>query len=280
MGGNRSDPRSLSSFAAALTVAAAFLALAIPGGSSSDVAMGSLAVIVWLLVLVVLLAQWWWKGTALVPASIVAASLPLVALTAFTGLSLGWGVDDGAGFVEVVRWVAYLGLLLLAGLWVRSRGPIELLIGLAIGGTAIALIALGSRLLGIGGGDADLVASIPGVAGRLSYPIGYWNGLGAVMALTFTLLVWVGSHPEAGRWRAAAMAAATPVLVAAYMTSSRGAVIAAVIGSAIVVSRASDRRRASAVVLIGAVCCIPGWSPRRWAPESSKGRATAWELRS
>ena len=82
-----------------------------------------------------------------------------------------------------------------AGLWLG---------GLAVGSRdrAIALAARFEPSI-FGNPDADLAADLPASLGRLSYPIGYWNGLAAVMAAGIVLLTWFGTTGGARRrgWR-------------------------------------------------------------------------------
>ncbi len=54
--------------------------------------------------------------------------------------------------------------------------------GLALGLVIVAGLALVSRFEPSFGGDQELGTFLPAAAGRLSYPIGYWNGLAAAMA--------------------------------------------------------------------------------------------------
>src|SRR5207302_7190069 len=98
--------------------------------------------------------------------------------------------------------------------------------GLAFGIAAVAALALGSRLL------PDLVSAagyqgfalIPLGARRLSYPVGYWNGLGVLLTLAVPLLLRAGVSNRSYIVRALA-AFPFPILSASlYLTSSRTAV--------------------------------------------------------
>ena len=77
--------------------------------------------------------------------------------------------------------------------------------------------------------------------GRLTYPIGYWNGLAAVMSAAIVLLLLVRGEGRTARVRARAVAALPPVLLALWMTDSRGGMVAA--GLAFVVLLLVGRRR-------------------------------------
>src|SRR5205823_5184289 len=65
--------------------------------------------------------------------------------------------------------------------------------GLALGIVAVGLLALGSRLFpAVLQGDEGLREYLPSLT-RLSYPLGYWNGLGIFVALAFPLLLAAAS---------------------------------------------------------------------------------------
>ena len=171
------------------------------------------------------------------------AAAALAALAVLGALALGWSIDRGAGFEDVVRLSLYLGVFVLAALLMRpGHGP-PVLAGIAAGLVVVSLIALASRLLGIGAGDAELVAATPAFAGRLSYPIGYWNALGAMAAMAIPVLIWLESATGSRVGRGLALAAIPPVLLTAFMTSSRGALIAAAIGATIAIAAAGSRPR-------------------------------------
>ena len=181
----------------------------------------------------------------------------LTALLALTALSTIWTTSTGAAFEQTVRTAGYLGVLLTAGLLARRDRIGPALTGLAVGGVLVALVALGARLLGIGAADADLVAVLPTAAGRLSFPIGYWNALGALMALSVPTLCWRSATATTPALRGLALTGFPPVLLAAYMTSSRGAVLAVVLGLGITVAYSPDRRRTAAATALGLLASAP-----------------------
>jgi hypothetical protein len=98
--------------------------------------------------------------------------------------------------------------------------------GIGIGITAVAVLAFASRAFPDTIGSTAGLSFLPTLRDRLSYPVGYWNGLGILCALGVPLLLATatGAGPRAAR---AGAAAAVPLLAAViYMTSSRGAVAA------------------------------------------------------
>jgi len=236
-------------------VGTALVALALAGGGYSDLAVGVATAVVWAALLAGVLGGR--LAAALPPPALLAAAAFLLALLGLTALSLSWTNSDESGFVEVVRLAGYLGVFLMAGLSARPWRAGSVLAGIALAGVVVALVAIGSRLLGIGDGDAGLTAVLQSAGGRLSYPIGYWNALGALMAGVLPLLCWLASESPSRVLRSVALAAFAPPLLAAYMASSRGALIAASIGLAVAVGFAVDRCRSAAAVLLGIAAGLP-----------------------
>lgn len=237
-----------------VAVALLLLVLAI-GETSSGQGLGLVAAGVWIAVALVALLRPERLGK--LPSPLLIAAGLLVALTVLTAFSLGWGQDDGAAFEEAVRVASYAGLFVLAGLLAGRPGSGRgVLVGVLAGLVGVAVVALGSRLLGIGEGDAALADQLPTARGRLSFPIGYWNGLGSMMAMSVPLLVHFAATSE-GPSRRLALAGFAPVLLTAYMTSSRGALLAALLGAAIVVLRARHRGLAAASLAVGIAGSVP-----------------------
>ncbi len=219
------------------------LGLALAKGGFFPTALGIFALLVWLAVLVVLL---------LGPRQLAADSLLVVAaalgLAALSGLSLAWSPDPGAGFESFVRFGAYGGLLALVAITptVRARQWLAA-IALAIG--ALAIVSLATRIAVRLPGDESLAAQVPSAAGRLSFPIGYWNGLAACMALGVVLSAWFAAHGASARVRGIAAGSLPVLLSVAVLAESRGAVAAAVVGSVALV--AVSRRRGRLLVALG-----------------------------
>lgn len=232
------------------------LALALAGGGYGAIAVSATAAVTWALVLGLMLAGRGDLGTlAAPPFAVAAAALLLFGL--LTALSLSWSPDPDQGFVEVVRVAGYAGVFVLAGLAMAPGWGATALRGVLIAVVATALVALGSRLLGIGEGDRELAADLPPASGRLSFPLGYWNALGALMALAIPILMATAAGARdrlrAGGW----LAAAVPILLAIYMTSSRGALIAAFAAAGITTGLSPNRPRALAAAVLALIVALP-----------------------
>lgn len=204
-------------------VALGVVGLALAHGGYYPRALGIATVVVWWLVLVPLALGLWPRSEVPRPA-LVAGGL-LAALVALTGVSLAWSGDDGRGFVEVVRAAGYLGVF-VAVIGASRQGQARAwLTGLAVGTTAVVVLALVSRFepnLLDEATSGDIARSIASAQGRLSFPIGYWNALAGVCAIAFALLVWRGSAAGRRGTRALAIGFAPLAPLAIFFTSSRG----------------------------------------------------------
>jgi O-antigen ligase len=233
-------------------VAASVIVTAFADGGYSPVFVGAAAVVLWWTVLL---------GIGLGVLPVVrptrsgALALGLLSLfAAFTATSMLWTSDAGQAFDAAVRAAAYAGLFALVLLSSR-RGEVQSwLYGLLIGLLVVAAAALIARLLpDLLGGDRELQRLLPSARGRLSYPIGYWNGLAACMATATVLLAWLGLAASTTRRRAAACAALPLPLLVIYLTSSRGG-LAATIAGVMTVAIFSVRR--SRLPAAAAVLCV------------------------
>ena len=187
-----------------------------------------------------------------VPRQALVAGSVLAGLAALTGASMAWGTDDGAAFGEVVRVAGYLGLFSLVVCLSTPGSTRVWLVGLAVGIAVVGALALGSRLVpALPGDDSKVVGLLPAARGRLSYPIGNWNVLAAVLALGVVLLAWLGAEGSA-RWGRALAVAGIPVLgVSMYLTSSRGGVLVAVVGLAVLLGLVATRVQMLAGLALG-----------------------------
>src|SRR5262249_12246706 len=128
-----------------------------------------------------------------------------------------------------------------------------------VGGVALALatiagVAFVSRCFpstfGLAPGQA--IQKSLGI-GRLSFPLGYWNGLGIEVALAYPLLL---SLMTSRRSRVASVAGALPLpLLAAvmYLTSSRGAFVAAAVAVLVFIVLTPRRWPALAALVLAGV---------------------------
>jgi O-Antigen ligase/Tetratricopeptide repeat len=234
---------------AAVAAASVAIALADGGYYQSGFAISSL--VCWAIVLAGLAAGFLPRTEPPRPALV--AGLALAGLAGLTALSMVWAADQGAAFDDAIRVLAYVGLFALVVIATRSGEAAVWLRGIAIGTTVIAALALLARLEPslLGHPERELAAEVPAVAERLSWPIGYWNGLAALLAVSVGLLVWLGASAVTRVGRTAAIAALPLPVLGLYATTSRGGMIAAAIAVAVLVIAGPRRLRLSLSAGIG-----------------------------
>jgi len=183
----------------------------------------------------------------------------LVALTAWSALSLTWAPQGGPAIASVERLVLYTGALLLGVGVLRSPRTLRAVEpALAAGATLVIGYGLAGRLLP---GVVELARS-QSAGGRLEQPITYWNGEGALAAIGLVLCARIaGDRSRPTATRALAAAAVAPLGAGVYLSYSRGAIAVAALGLVILVIAARSRTqlRAAAVALAtGAAAAVAG----------------------
>ncbi|HEV2753499.1 MAG TPA: hypothetical protein VGV36_06650, partial [Solirubrobacteraceae bacterium] len=190
-----------------------------------------------------------WAGVAL-----------LLSYAVWTAITLLWSVSPDRTWDELNRGLAYVLVVVLAIAVGSSdsRGIERLALGwLAVAG-AVALYALGGKVLpGI---------AIPGLCdldhtrefSRLRAPLGYWNALGMVCALGVPVAMRLASDlTRTPRWRLAGLASLFLLLAALGMTYSRGVLLALVLGVAVATWLGGARLRGLVVLAISGVAVLP-----------------------
>jgi O-Antigen ligase len=177
----------------------------------------------------------------------------LVALTAWTAISIAWAPLHGPATENVERLVLYVGVLLLAiGVLREPRALRSTEPALAAGATVVISYGLSGRLLP---GVIHLSRSAS-AGGRLEQPLTYWNAEGALAAVGLVLCARLAGDPTRPRLvRGLAAAAAAPLGAGVYLSYSRGAIACGLVGLAVLVATAPTRAqlRAAALALATAV---------------------------
>jgi hypothetical protein len=167
------------------------------------------------------------------------AVVALGGLALWTGLSSLWSPAPSAAIEAMQRDLSYLALLGLGMIAAGSGRYARHLVWVALG--AICLIcgaALLSRLYpDIVHGDDQTAAFY-----RLSYPLTYWNALGALAGVGAVLAFGLAADPTV-RWglRGLAGALTVPLVLVMTMTLSRGAWIAVVVALIVLVLLGAHR---------------------------------------
>ncbi|HEX8689875.1 MAG TPA: O-antigen ligase family protein [Solirubrobacterales bacterium] len=177
------------------------------------------------------------------PGPIAWAALGLLtAFVAWTALSLGWTESTARTAADLARVAGYLGVFALALLAAVPKQSHRLLSAVAAGIVVVAGAALLSRLHPGWFPEADQTALfIDDSRERLSYPLNYWNGLAALVAIGMPLLIYLATEARSIAVRALAAAAFPAMALTIFFTLSRGGIAAAAIALAIFCAIASDR---------------------------------------
>lgn len=160
----------------------------------------------------------------------------LAGLTAWTAGSAGWSGTTGTSLLEAQRTLLFATVAFAVALAARTLDVSRYLLVVLGVVTTVAAYALYTRCW------PARFTLISGLAGyRLARPIGYWNGLGIVVAAGACLAVGLaaGSGP---RWvRSFAAAACVPLVLTLYFTFSRAAWIGLAFGIAVTLVAARAR---------------------------------------
>ena len=183
------------------------------------------------------------------------------AFAIWTLISVRWAADAERAFAQFNQVALYVAVFAIAIVLARLIPARVLVGGVAVALVGIAIVALVSRFFpssyGVEPGGAILKELSNG---RLSFPLGYWNGLGIEVALAYPLLL---SLMSSRRSRVASTLAAFPLPILAavmYLTSSRGAFVAAGIAVVMFVLLTPRRWTAlAAVVVAGGAGAVAVW---------------------
>ena len=173
-------------FIAALGAAGLFW-IAYDNGAYGLASRSTLAIGLWWGFIVVL-AFGLWPRTPMPRAATLAGGL-MTALGLWTFASLRWTPNAEATFEEFNRVSLYLGIFVVVVLVSRRSNLARFADGIALAVTGVAAVALISRLFPGSFPEGDLPTFLPGTVTRLSFPLGYWNGLAIFLALGVPLLL-------------------------------------------------------------------------------------------
>lgn len=173
------------------------------------------------------------------------ALLALALFTAFvawTALSLTWTESVERTSADLARVAAYLGVFGLALFSRDAGGGRRVVAAVGTGIVFVAAIALLSRLHPAWFPAADQTAQfLSGNRERLAYPIHYWNGLAALIAIGVPLVLQIAVGARATLFRAAAAAALPALALTAFFTLSRSGIAAALVALVLFVALAPNR---------------------------------------
>jgi hypothetical protein len=228
-------------------VAATVFGLAFSNGTYGVTARDSVAVAVWWFIALAV-------GTGAIPVSRIprpalAGGAALAGLAALSGASIAWSASAEGAFTEANRVLLYLGIFTLVVLGAQRATAARWVDGLAIGIAALGVLALVVRLFPHLIPSAESSSLFPGDP-RPSYPVGYWNGLAALVALGFAPLLRVAYGARRPALRALAIAPIPALAALIYLTSSRGGALTAAVACAAFVALTSERLQAALTLAV------------------------------
>ena len=169
-------------------------------------------------------------------------------------ISARWAADAERAFAQFNQVALYVAVFAIAIVVARLVPARVLVGGVALALVAVAVVAFVSRCFPSTYGAApggQVLKQLSG--GRLSFPLGYWNGLGIEVALAYPLLL---SLMASRRSRLASSLAALPLPILAavmYLTSSRGAFVTAAVATVVFVVVTPRRWAALAAIVVAGV---------------------------
>ena len=259
----------------ALLVAAAVFLLALDSGTYQVTTRSGLAIAAWWAIAIGVALRLWPRRK--MPGEAWAAGGALLLLAAFAGASMTWASSAERAFVELDRILIYAGIFALVVLMTRRGDAARWSDGLALGITAVGLLALTSQLFPGSVGPKTAPAFFPG-ENRLSYPVNYWNGLAILVGIAFPLLLRAATAKRRGWARGLALAPFPALTAAIYLASSRGGAVTALAGVVVfllVTGRRIPALAASAVAGAGAIGAVAVLAPRHALADGAVGSSLA-----
>jgi hypothetical protein len=184
-------------------------------------------------------------------------TLAWVALGAFaafvlwTALSLSWTESTEKTFADLARVGSYLGILVFAISIRGHEGARRLGSAVAAGILVVTAVALLSRLQPSWFPQAAEEARfLVNNRERLAYPINYWNGLAALVAIAYPLVLHFATGARTIVMRALCAAALPAMILTSYFTFSRAGIGAAAIALAAFLVLTTDRLPKLATLLV------------------------------
>lgn len=166
----------------------------------------------------------------------------LAGFVIWTALSLTWTESTEKTAADLARVATFLGVFALALGSRDSKTGRRMVTAVAAGIVVVALVGLLSRLHPAWFPEAEQTAQfLTSGEERLSYPLNYWNGLAALIAIGLPLLLQLAAKAKQIAVRALAAAVIPAMILAIYFTLSRGGIAAAAIALAVYLALAHDR---------------------------------------
>ena len=179
----------------------------------------------------------------------------LLAVAAWSGLSIAWSVAPDRSWAELDRTLVYLAFLALG-----------LLLGSTIGARRAAqvlAVVLGAAVAwALAGKAVPALFEDGGRAARLRDPIGYWNALALAADILLVLALSLAASARSAAFRAGGAVLAYAAVVAVLLTASRAGVAGAVLGVGLVLRLRRDRVETALLALAAALpaAAVAAWT--------------------
>jgi hypothetical protein len=194
----------------------------------------------------------WWVLLATVAVGTLPRSRPsrlawwalglFAAFVAWTALSLSWTESAERTSADLARVSMYLGVFVLAIFIESPRSARRMLAAVGSGIAVVALVALTSRLHPDWFSTANQTAKfLEAGRERLSYPLNYWNGLAALVAIGMPLMLHAAASARRMPLRALAAATLPALMLTIFFTLSRGGIAAAIAGLVVFLAFSPNR---------------------------------------
>jgi hypothetical protein len=226
------------------------LYLALEGGGYDVVVRGEVGIAIWWIVLLGALVGAL-PVRALGRAELVGLGL-LLAFAAWTALGISWSPSSERSVEEAARVLIFVGVLALS-VAAQDREALRRTVrSVAAAIAVVGCLALLSRFEPSWFPAQQIGTFLGGTGDRLSYPLNYWNGLAALMAVGTPLVVVIGAESRRLITQALATAALTVMALVAFYTLSRGGAIEIAVGLLVLVTLHPRRLDLLPTLILGA----------------------------
>jgi hypothetical protein len=214
--------------------------LGLNGGGFDPLLSGQVGIAIWWILLLAVLVGALPRRR---PGTIALCALGLFAAFAlWTALSLRWTESSEKTAADLAQVATFLGVFALAVLSRAEDGARRMVNAVAAGIVLVAIVALLSRLHPAWFPQASETGRFLKTGReRLSYPLDYWNGLAALIAIGLPLVLQIAGDAKALAVRVLAAAALPAMLLAIFFTLSRGGIAAGILALAVYMALTSDR---------------------------------------
>ncbi|HEY3728958.1 MAG TPA: O-antigen ligase family protein [Solirubrobacteraceae bacterium] len=196
----------------------------------------------------------------------------IAAYLGWTALSLAWTDSLERTTAELARVVDYVGLVALIAAVLDRQTWRAAAMGLAFAALLVCALAVASRLVPAAFPANPLQQA--NATNRLSYPLGYWNAVGAWAAMSIAMSLAWSAHDQSRLRRVIALGLAPVAALAAYLSYSRAGLAGAALGVVLVLVLSRNRLTAFLHAAAAAAAATIAILAVRAAPEIARGTGT------